>query len=61
MLAISQKPDRVSNDLRSSTAMSRVIGIRAGVGFAVRATSCSRTASTVVALMLLLLRAGCLR
>ena len=64
MLAISQKPERVSNILRSSTATRRVRGMRADAG---RARSRRPTASdtagsvTVVVVMLLLLHGRCLR
>ncbi len=52
MLAISQKPDRVSNILRSSTPTSRVIGIgsawarRGATVFAVRLEGCGAHAAT---------------
>ena len=58
MLAISQKPERVSNDLRNSTPTIRDIGIFRGAGLAGRTTSRSSTAAV---LMLLLLHAGSLR
>jgi hypothetical protein len=69
MLAISQKPERVSNILRSSTPMRRVRGIGADAvrarGARTRppgtAASCVTPWSIRVVLMLLLLRAGCLR
>ena len=61
MLAISQKPDRVSNDLRSSTDIRRDIGILRGAGRVAVTACCWTAASTVVALMPLLLLAGCLR
>ena len=57
MLAISQKPERVSNILRSSTAVTRENGIRTGAFVAVR----TAVRSIVVVLMLLLLLAGCRR
>ena len=55
MLAISQKPERVSNILRSSTETTRVIGTVRGT---VRVCG---TFSTARALMPLLLLVGCLR
>ena len=69
MLASSQNPERVSNILRSSTPMRRVRGIGADAVCArgVRTAPPGATASgvtpwsIVVVLMLLLLRAGCLR
>ena len=64
MLAISQKPDRVSNILRSSTPTRRVSGIRADavrVRPGAAATSAVARSRAVVVVMLLLLRAGCLR
>ena len=59
MLAISQKPERVSNILRSSTPISRVSGMRArcrplGAGAV-------GVVSTAMAVMLLLLLVGCRR
>ena len=56
MLAISQKPDRVSNILRSSTPASRVKGMAAGAGRAVSSAVVGR--SIVVVLMPLLLLVG---
>ena len=53
MLAISQKPARVSKHLRSSTEKSRVNGMGRGSGFPTRAAV---TGSAVIVLMLLLLR-----
>ena len=58
MLAISQKPERVSNDLRSSTETIRDIGMRRGAG---RAASYGLAAPRTVVVMLLLLHAGSLR
>ena len=60
-LDISQNPERVSNDLRSSTETIRDIGIRRGAGRTGRAVSRSRTPSMVEVVMLLLLHAGSLR
>ena len=60
MLAISQNPDRVSNILRSSTAVTRVSGMpRWTTGRAARVSLASGTTTAV--LMLLLLLAGCRR
>ena len=59
MLAISQNPERVSNILRSSTPMIRVIGIGAW-GVIERATRAGVVSgTTAVALMPLLLPGWC--
>ena len=55
-LIINQKPERVSNILRSSTDTTRLNGIEVGL-----AARVSWTRSMVMALMLLLLLAGCRR
>ena len=59
MLVISQNPDLVSNILRSSTPMIRVIGI--GVGSGLVAASRPAARSTVMVVMLLLLLVVTLR
>ncbi len=64
MLAISQKPERVSNILRSSTPTIRVSGMRrmpCACGRGAAAASAVAGSRAVVVVMLLLLRAGCLR
>ena len=61
MLAISQKPERVSNILRSSTPMIRVIGI-GGCGVTERATRAGTVGvgvAVAVAVMPLLLPEWC--
>ncbi len=55
MLASSQKPERVSNILRSSTLTTRERGTSA------RTARCSRTVSTVMVLMPLSFLVGCRR
>ena len=60
MLAISQKPERVSNILRSSTETTRRSGMGRGVGRGVRARPACGSVVTAV-LMLLLLLVGCRR
>ena len=56
MLARSQKPDRVSNILRSSTRTTRETGISSWVWAA-----CSRMGAVAVAVMPLSFLVGCLR
>ena len=61
MLAMSQKPDLVLNILRSSTAMTRVSGIRSGVPRSARPLlSTVSTVSTVMAVAAFFL-VGCQR
>ena len=58
MLAISQKPERVSNILRSSTPITRLIGIGRTSGRARTGAAVARSSVVAVRVVMLLLLRG---